>query len=376
LECEARRNATVTTNILPVHTWEVLDSGREPDRYTSADRYNVAGGNLNRLVTFIVRAKQLNASYVHDGDRNTQDVDQVLHVLRMHVPPDEIVFNYSQEIMRSKVRGGWKVERWGETLTTVEVSGSTGAFMHSIDGATRKNAADTYAYTDFMRLVQMYRNNGMSYDPKMGVVDTIGEVIFAYDRNVYRGSFDAFDIKESEESPFRFRYSFVFVIRGQYNSVNSTVTGHSDNYTKEETDSLIKTIQFGNQPALFSGQVDFALSRITSLVGQTGEYRKKITADIQRQKRKWSVGVSPLDLGGEIPKVTSSIDAFSERMRLTTSLGKENTMLYHPDVYKTKNPHGKGSQRVVDGTFLGLPIKDALEDARDSSSNARTRRNE
>lgn len=147
------------------------------------------------------------------------------NILDMHVPPSEISWQYQQELIKNKVRGGWVIERWGENMIQIEASGTSGVFYHSKEGLTRVGAYSTYGFQEIMDLAQLYRNNGLSYDPVSGVVYTVGDVRIEYDGTVYIGSFDSFDIKESADKPFAFTYSFTFVGRGD--SKNVVMLGHS-----------------------------------------------------------------------------------------------------------------------------------------------------
>lgn len=161
--------------------------------------------------------------------------EEVQYVIKMHIPPEELNFNYNQQLTKNKVRNGWNIESWGEDLVTIEASGSSGIFYISDLGITRLNAPQSYGYRELMEVLQFYRNNGMSYDPVSGTIYVIGEVIIAYDGKEYSGSFDSFDIRESVDNPYRFTYQFTFVARTELGS-NARVRGHF-----VPRDSLLKT---------------------------------------------------------------------------------------------------------------------------------------
>lgn len=142
-----------------------------------------------------------------------------------HVPPNSINWQYQHALIKNKTRGGWQIERSPENLVVLEVEGTSGIFYHGDHGATRLHAKSSYGYKELMDLAQVYRNNGMSYDPISGVIYTIGEVLLYYDNAIYTGSFDAFDLKENDSSPFKFDYNFTFVSRGEQGQSN--VIGHN-----------------------------------------------------------------------------------------------------------------------------------------------------
>ena len=222
---------------LPVQNWVMVSSSLSPDYVSSSDRH---GRKHSRVLSFQVLTKQLTATTtqgVQDKGLPAEKKDDqgvsrtvqttltdVIYELSMHVPPEEMVTNYAQHISRNKTRGSWALERWGEELVSLEVRGSSGIFFRNGEGISRKNAAGTYAYGEVMELMQIYRNNGMSLDPQFGVIDTIGEVVLRYDGKLHRGSFDNFTLVENEDMPYRFTYSFTFVVRGE--GINAKTEGH------------------------------------------------------------------------------------------------------------------------------------------------------
>lgn len=146
------------------------------------------------------------------------------YAIHFHIPPSSISWQYQHALNRTQTRGGWNIERSRENLVNISIQGSSGIFYHSKEGLTRLYARSTYAYRELMELVQVYRNNGMSLDPTSGVIYTIGAVVLSYDNMLYTGSFDNFELKESEENPYRFEYSLSFVSRGEHN--NTPILGH------------------------------------------------------------------------------------------------------------------------------------------------------
>lgn len=215
---------------LPVNSWTVEAlSNQAIDETSASKRY---GGLYQNVFSFEVRIKQARVSTIENKVESPTKIENTIYRLDMRVPPQEITLNYNQEINRDKVRGGWKVSIWGQQMITIEASGSTGLFFLANEGVTRYNAAYSFAHTELQQLLQIYRNNGMSYDPKYGVIDTVGEVILFYDGHEYRGSFDSFEVTEDAANPFNMRYSFTFTARGDS---TTRVFGH---YRAPEPDNL------------------------------------------------------------------------------------------------------------------------------------------
>lgn len=189
--------------------------------YPTAARYRVSDVHI---FTFYVKSRQAKVEYTA-GKTNSQPIfEDNFYTLALHIPPSEITFTHNKELTRTKVRGGWVIERWGDTLVSIEASGQTGIFFKGNEGVTRVDAYQTHAYAELMELFQIYKNNGMSYNPDHGTIDTISEVVLSYGGINYRGSFDAFNYSESADRPYGFNYSFVFVARGDSSEV--LVTGH------------------------------------------------------------------------------------------------------------------------------------------------------
>lgn len=208
--------------------------------FATASRYNVAD---SRLFTFVVKNKQISFQ-VKTGDKNAK-YQYNNYSLSLHVPPSEISYTYNKELAKSKVRSGWIIERWGDSLVSIEASGRTGLFFKGGEGVTRVDAYKTHAYAELMELFQIFKNNGMSYNQSHGTVDTISDVILMYAGKKYYGSFDAFTFSESADMPYVFNYSFVFVARGDE---FTTYSGHyvdipaSTALEANETDDYLKTL--------------------------------------------------------------------------------------------------------------------------------------
>jgi hypothetical protein len=144
-------------------------------------------------------------------------------------------------------RNGPIVEQWGDALDKIEASGKVAAF-YSIDatmtsggpGLTRTARQYSLAYQNFLSLWLLYKNNGgIWFNPTQfappsssssGVstpnattvtsqpsnLSVLGSIYIFYDNILYLGSFDSFNLTESETTPFSLEYNFNFTVRATF----------------------------------------------------------------------------------------------------------------------------------------------------------------
>lgn len=126
-------------------------------------------------------------------------------------------------------RNGPIVEHWGETQDKIEGSGKIAAF-YSMDindangpGLTRTARQFSTSYQNLLSLWLLYKNNGGVWFPdpidKSSTkknLSVVGSVYLYYDDILYVGSFDSFNLTESETAPFTLEYSFSFTVRAWY----------------------------------------------------------------------------------------------------------------------------------------------------------------
>lgn len=170
-------------------------------------------------------------------------------------------------------RNGPIVEHWGEQLDKIEASGKVAAF-YSIDaaggslnasstqtsqagfsqfgnttitsggpgsgpGITRIARQYSMAYQNFLSLWLIYKNNGGIWlnpaylaPPQSGQtasplasqatnLSVVGSIYIYYDNILYLGSFDSFNLTESETAPYTLEYNFSFTVRAWFLLDNS-----------------------------------------------------------------------------------------------------------------------------------------------------------
>jgi len=166
-------------------------------------------------------------------------IDQMANTppLRMLVNPAS--FKVSSEKVVSDGnwgRNGPIIEHWGEQQDKVEGSGKLAGF-YAIDanggslgsvsnspGLTRMARNFSLSYQNFLSLWLLYRNNGGVWLPDATSTQTqkttnlalVGSIYVFYDNIIYIGSFDSFNVTESDLSPFTLEYSFSFSVRATY----------------------------------------------------------------------------------------------------------------------------------------------------------------
>lgn len=133
------------------------------------------------------------------------------HALVMHVNPSEFTESHTKKIERLQTRGGFVEQHWGDDLTEISCSGSTGAFINLYTGMSSLVRQKTIAWDRYRDLYDLYRNNGSVYDP-FGNIVLQGKVQLLYDRGAFIGTFRSFDVEETAESPFTFNLSWMFKV--------------------------------------------------------------------------------------------------------------------------------------------------------------------
>lgn len=220
---------------------------------------------------------------MQDGDGNI-----VGGTLRLLINPSDVNFGSTQIQSSSYGRDSHIVTLWGPAQGTITGNGSSAAFFTAkggLAGTAPINARkDTLAFANLMSFVAMIRHNGYytvspkappSTDPKQEqkgdttapveekeitssgenpassqrrvtpshlnlltgvdknrVVHVMDNVLVTYDGTGYLGSFQAFTLESSAESPFKFNYSFEFIISGLK---GDRITGHMHTGTNNNT---------------------------------------------------------------------------------------------------------------------------------------------
>ncbi len=163
--------------------------------------------------------------------------------LRMLVNPQSFKLSADKIIADGNWgRNGPIVEHWGDAQDKLECGGKVAAF-YSLDatgassyqgapgvspGLTRNARQYSTAYQNFLSLFLLYKNNGglwlsefintgSSKPPsRPNNLSVVGSIYIFYDNILYIGSFDSFNLTETETVPFSLEYNFSFTIRATF----------------------------------------------------------------------------------------------------------------------------------------------------------------
>jgi len=153
--------------------------------------------------------------------------------LRLLVNPAS--FKVSSEKIASDgnwTRDGAVIEFWGDNQDKLEASGRVAGFF-AIDsnppeedseggpGLTRVARNFSAAYHNLLSLWLLYRNNAGLYlegldGTERARLSMVGSVYIFYDDILYLGSFDSFNLTESDDKPFSLEYNFEFTVRSTF----------------------------------------------------------------------------------------------------------------------------------------------------------------
>ena len=139
-------------------------------------------------------------------DNNTLLLPDFLY---LHVNPESFEVSYDQQIERFQTQGGFVEQHFGEQLSEVSGSQSSGVFMSVEDGITRYNRRDSVAYRKTLQLIDVFKSNGSVYDDQ-GMVQFKGRIRIVFGYGTYDGFFTTFDVTETAESPFSLQLSWSF----------------------------------------------------------------------------------------------------------------------------------------------------------------------
>jgi len=134
--------------------------------------------------------------------------------LVMFINPESIDSTFTPLVSETRTLGGFIQEFWGEQLTSLSASGKV-AMFYDDGGITNKNARLSESYQNFVRLLNIYKNNGKDYSDTQqnpNRITSFGAVIMIYMDKEYEGFFESFNFKELAEKPFSLEYDFSFKV--------------------------------------------------------------------------------------------------------------------------------------------------------------------
>jgi hypothetical protein len=231
---EARRKVGMATSYEPF----------QPDGYSSETWATSGSQDANQAfkTAWEVANKDLNQSNL--GKKFTLQqkamINQTLNALDQmaRTPPLRLLVNpQSFRVSSEKLisdgnwgRNGSIIEHWGDTQDQIEGSGKIAAF-YSLDtlegnspGLSRTARQFSASYQNLLSLWLIYKNNGGVYFPdplvpsssKARNISVVGSLYLYYDGILYIGSFDNFNLTESETTPYTLEYNFTFTVRATF----------------------------------------------------------------------------------------------------------------------------------------------------------------
>lgn len=151
-------------------------------------------------------------------------------LLAMHINPTTFDESFTKSKNIVPTYGGFVEFIWQDELDSISASASTGGFLNPNVGLTsgsdiEKNTLafqsssnigkvgrhNSIAWERQEDLLDVFHNNGMIYDGR-GVPRIRGRIRCIYDRGIYTGHFESFDVTETDEKAFSFDLSWTFKV--------------------------------------------------------------------------------------------------------------------------------------------------------------------
>lgn len=142
----------------------------------------------------------------------------MLPPLYVQVNPNSMKKTYQKKIHRYSTFDALVEEHWGEELDTLACSNSTGSFIKEEIGVTNIFKTQTQSYFKFQDILDVYRNNGNTYD-STGRIIRKGSIVLSFDEGTYFGFFENLSYTEDANSPFKFTFDFTFKVEKDYTGI-------------------------------------------------------------------------------------------------------------------------------------------------------------
>lgn len=182
------------------------------------------------------------------------------HALVLHINPNNFAETHTKKVEKIQTRGGFVEQHWGDELSEISASGSTGSFLNIYTGTTSLVRQRSIAWDRFRDLVDLYHNNGSVYDPYGNVV-LQGNIMLMYDKGVYYGTFRNFDYEETGDSPFAFTVNWTFKVEMTVLQFPGALSGRTIWGPKSQTPGFQATNTFENQEAKLAAEAKAAYDK-------------------------------------------------------------------------------------------------------------------
>ena len=223
-DCPLEGSEAQTDNSTP--NWQ--GTGAANAKQAKKEENKNAGQDLNRT--------ELGKAYQQYQQVEILETQRQLEVMKNTPPLRMLVNPESFDVSSEKIisdgnwtRSGPVIQHWGDGQDKITGSGKIAGF-YSVDvqnangpGLTRTARNYSMAYQNFMSLWLLYRNNGGLLFPDLSnllnptwLLSVVGSIYIYYDGIIYIGSFDSFNVNETDTAPFTLEYDFSFTVRAWY----------------------------------------------------------------------------------------------------------------------------------------------------------------
>jgi hypothetical protein len=139
----------------------------------------------------------------------------ILPPLYMHHNPQTWKLAYKKKTTRMQTFDAHVEFFWGEELDSLSSDATTGGFIKEEVGYTTLQRRETAPFFKFQDILDIYRNNGNTYDEKGRVVRK-GSIIVFFDPDTYLGYFETLNWREDANNPYNFFFDFSFKIERSF----------------------------------------------------------------------------------------------------------------------------------------------------------------
>jgi hypothetical protein len=105
-----------------------------------------------------IASKQGKKTLIFKIDDSTEPVPDLVLLIN----PGNLDESHTSMISESRTLGGFVREFWGEQLANLTAGGKT-AIFYDDNGLTNSNMRNSEGYQNFIRLLNIYKNNGKEY---------------------------------------------------------------------------------------------------------------------------------------------------------------------------------------------------------------------
>lgn len=244
--------------------------GTGSDNAKTADNESakLANGDLNRTEL----GRKFLAAQLASITATVKEIEKIKNTppLRLLVNPQSFKVSSDKIVSDSNwTRNGPIIEHWGDGQDKIEASGKVAGF-YSIDvnnaatpGLSRTAKHYSAAYQNLLSLYLLYKNNGSLFlnlaqitgnTNEINRLSVVGSIYLYYDGILYFGSFDNFNITESDSSPFTLEYNFQFTVRSAFLLDTPPMPGMTYGNTKIITgDPSLKSTKEGLEDQILGG---------------------------------------------------------------------------------------------------------------------------